>query len=88
MKAIATGVRLPRISCHATGGASSNTAAGVSTRSAPESVVLTVVVPRYRSRIFPGDFVVRRGAFTFYVPLTTSVLISLAATLVMALLKK
>ncbi len=36
----------------------------------------------------PGDFVVRRGAFTFYVPLTTSVLISLAATLVMALLKK
>jgi hypothetical protein len=36
----------------------------------------------------PGDFVVKRGAFTFYVPLTTSVLISLAATLVMALLKK
>jgi hypothetical protein len=36
----------------------------------------------------PGDFVVKRGAFTFYVPLTTSILISLVATLVMALLKK
>ena len=28
----------------------------------------------------PGDFVVKRGAFTFYVPLTTSILISLVAT--------
>jgi len=36
----------------------------------------------------PGDFVVKRGAFTFYVPLTTSILISLVATVVMALLKK
>jgi hypothetical protein len=36
----------------------------------------------------PGDFVVKRGAFTFYVPLTTSILISLVATAVMALLKK
>ena len=36
----------------------------------------------------PGDFVVRRGAFTFYVPVTTSVLISIVVTIVMALFKK
>lgn len=36
----------------------------------------------------PGDFVVRRGAFTFYVPVTTSVVISLVVAAVLALLKK
>jgi hypothetical protein len=36
----------------------------------------------------PGDFVVRRGSFTFYVPLATSILISLALTLLFAWLRR
>jgi predicted MFS family arabinose efflux permease len=31
----------------------------------------------------PGDMTVRRGAFTFYFPLTTSILLSLILTLLM-----
>ena len=31
----------------------------------------------------PGDMTVRRGAFTFYFPLTTSILLSLIVTLLM-----
>ena len=36
----------------------------------------------------PGDFVVRRGPVTFYLPLTTSVLVSLLVTLVLTLLRR
>lgn len=36
----------------------------------------------------PGDFVVRRGAFTFYLPVTTSVLASLVLTVVLALFRR
>jgi hypothetical protein len=36
----------------------------------------------------PGDFVVRRGSFTFYFPLATSILISLALTLLFAWLRR
>ncbi len=36
----------------------------------------------------PGDVVVRRGAFTFYLPVTTSVLAGLVLTAVLALLKR
>jgi predicted MFS family arabinose efflux permease len=36
----------------------------------------------------PGDFVVRRGAFSFYFPLTTSVLASVVLTIVVALLRR
>ena len=36
----------------------------------------------------PVDFVVRRGAFTFYVPVTTAVIISVVVTAAMALLKR
>jgi len=31
----------------------------------------------------PGDMTIRRGAFTFYFPLTTSILLSLILTLLM-----
>ena len=31
----------------------------------------------------PGDFTVRRGAFTFYFPLATSILVSLVLTLLL-----
>ena len=36
----------------------------------------------------PGDFTVRRGAFTFYFPLTSSVLVSLLLTLVLSWLRR
>lgn len=34
----------------------------------------------------PGDILIRRGNFTFYFPLTTSILLSLLLTVVLALL--
>ena len=36
----------------------------------------------------PGDFTVRRGAFTFYFPLATSILVSLVLTVVLYLLRR
>jgi len=36
----------------------------------------------------PGDFTLRRGAFTFYVPLASSILVSVVLTLVMYLLRR
>jgi predicted MFS family arabinose efflux permease len=36
----------------------------------------------------PGDIVVRRGAFSFYLPLTTSVLVSVVLTILFALLRR
>ena len=36
----------------------------------------------------PGDIVVRRGSFSFYLPITTSVIVSVALTVLMALFKR
>ena len=36
----------------------------------------------------PGDFLVRRGAFTFYVPVTSAVLASIVMTIVLAWLRR
>jgi hypothetical protein len=36
----------------------------------------------------PGDIVVRRGAFSFYFPFTTSVLVSVALAILLALLRR
>jgi hypothetical protein len=36
----------------------------------------------------PGDVVVRRGAFSFYFPLTTSVLVSVVLTILFAWLRR
>jgi uncharacterized protein HemY len=36
----------------------------------------------------PGDIVVRRGAFSFYFPLTTSVLAGVVLTILFALLRR
>jgi uncharacterized protein HemY len=36
----------------------------------------------------PGDIVVRRGAFSFYFPLTTCVLVSVVLTVLIALLRR
>lgn len=34
----------------------------------------------------PGDFLVRRGSFTFYMPLATSLIVSLLLTLILNLI--
>ena len=36
----------------------------------------------------PGDIVVRRGSFTFYVPIVTSIVVSLLLTFLLALLRR
>ena len=36
----------------------------------------------------PGDIVIRRGNGTFYFPLTTSIIVSVVLTLVMALFRR
>lgn len=36
----------------------------------------------------PGDFTFRRGNATFYVPLTTSILLSIILTLLLAILRR
>jgi hypothetical protein len=36
----------------------------------------------------PGDFVVRRGTFSFYFPLATSIVLSILLTLLMALFRR
>jgi uncharacterized protein HemY len=36
----------------------------------------------------PGDIVVRRGAFSFYFPLATSVVVSVVLTILFALLRR
>ncbi len=36
----------------------------------------------------PGDVVVRRGSFTFYFPIVTSIVLSLLLTLVLMLLRR
>ena len=37
---------------------------------------------------FPGDIYIRRGSFTFYLPITTCVILSLILTLVFTLFGK
>jgi len=36
----------------------------------------------------PGDIYIRRGSFTFYFPLATSILISVALTLIFSLMRR
>jgi membrane protein implicated in regulation of membrane protease activity len=36
----------------------------------------------------PGDIVVRRGSFSFYLPITTSLIVSVSLTVLMALFKR
>ena len=48
-------------------------------------VLIMVGLPLGR---LPGDIVVRRGAFTFYLPITTSILISVLLTLVFTWLRR
>jgi len=36
----------------------------------------------------PGDFMVRRGGFSFYFPLTTSIVVSILLTLVLSFFRR
>ncbi len=49
-------------------------------------LVLAGLLP-FRFKL-PGDIVLRRGDFTFYFPITTSILLSIVVTLVIALLTR
>jgi predicted MFS family arabinose efflux permease len=48
-------------------------------------LLMTLGVPIGR---LPGDFRIQRGNFSFYFPLTTSVLVSIVLTLVMMFLSR
>jgi uncharacterized protein HemY len=52
---------------------------------AAAGVALWLGVPIGR---LPGDVVIRRGAYSFYFPLTTSVLASVVLTVLFALLRR
>ena len=44
-------------------------------------VLISLGVPLFR---LPGDIMVRRGSFTFYAPIVTSILLSLLFTLLLS----
>ena len=48
-------------------------------------VVIMIGVPLGR---LPGDFTVRRGSFTFYFPLATSIVVSILLTLLLQWLRR
>ena len=48
-------------------------------------LVIMLGVPLGR---LPGDFYVRRGSFSFYIPLATSIILSILLTLVLALFRR
>ena len=48
-------------------------------------VVITLGVPLFR---LPGDFYVKRGSFSFYFPLTTSIVLSIILTLLTTLFRR
>ena len=48
-------------------------------------LLITLGVPLGR---LPGDFTIRRGNFSFYFPLATSILASIVLTLVMMFLRR
>ena len=48
-------------------------------------LLISIGVPFGR---LPGDYVVRRGSFTFYFPLVTCIVLSLLATLLLSFLRR
>lgn len=52
---------------------------------AAAGVLISLGVPLGR---LPGDFTIRRGSFTFYLPLASSLLASIVLTLVMMLFRR
>ena len=52
---------------------------------AAAGLVIMLGVPLGR---LPGDFYVKRGSFSFYFPLATSIILSILLTLVLAFLRR
>ena len=52
---------------------------------AAAGLLITMGVPIGR---LPGDFTIRRGNFSFYVPLATSIIASIVLTLILWLLRR
>jgi hypothetical protein len=50
--------------------------------------LLTFVSVRYGLGRLPGDIVVDRGSFYFYLPITTSILVTLLLSLVLRLIRR
>ncbi|HKA47613.1 MAG TPA: DUF2905 domain-containing protein [Methyloceanibacter sp.] len=50
--------------------------------------LLTFVSVRYGLGRLPGDIVVDRGSFYFYLPITTSILVTLLLSLVLWLIRR
>ena len=48
-------------------------------------LVMMLGLPLFR---LPGDFYVKRGSFSFYFPLATSILLSIILTLLMAFFRR
>jgi Protein of unknown function (DUF2905) len=48
-------------------------------------LVMMLGLPLFR---LPGDFHVKRGSFSFYFPLTTSILLSILLTFLLALFRR
>ncbi len=48
-------------------------------------LVMMLGLPLFR---LPGDFYVKRGTFTFYFPLATSIVLSILLTLLLALFRR
>ena len=48
-------------------------------------LVIMLGVPLFR---LPGDFYVKRGSFSFYFPLATSIILSIILTLILALFRR
>ena len=48
-------------------------------------LVMMLGFPLFR---LPGDFYVKRGSFSFYFPLATSILLSIILTLLMAFIRR
>jgi DUF2905 family protein len=50
--------------------------------------IVFMTLPRFGLGRLPGDFVYRRGSFTLYVPLMTSILLSIALTVILWLFRR
>jgi hypothetical protein len=48
-------------------------------------VIVTLGVPLFR---LPGDFAIKRGNFSFYFPLATSIVLSILLTLLFAMFRR
>ena len=51
-------------------------------------IVLWGLSSRSRDRSLPGDIYVRRGNFSFYFPLMTSIILSIVLTILFSLLRR